>query len=85
MVNHGHWDYVCDDGFNKINAQSACYTLGLNGGSYQTAYSYSSSFLLDGVTCASTTTNFLECSHAGWGNHDCGNNFRKETILLTCT
>ena len=88
MVKHNNqWGTVCDDSFISgisTNAQSACYTLGLNGGSAQNGYTYTGSepFLMDGISCASSTTNFLSCSHNGWGNHDCGNG---ENVLLTCT
>ena len=98
MVKHNNqWGTVCDDflltaGENNgnndqaralINAQSACHTLGLSGGSTE-KYKYTGSepFLMDDVDCASNTTNFLECSHRGWGTEDCG---PSETVLLTCT
>ena len=37
---------------------------------------------MDNVNCATSTTNFLECSHAGWGKENCGHD---EDVLLTCT
>ena len=88
MVKHNdQWGTVCDDTFNNgesILAQSACYTLGLNGGSVQRAYTYTGPepILMDDVQCASNTTNFLSCSHNGWGKHNCGSN---KNIVLTCT
>ena len=98
MVKHNNqWGTVCDDflltagpdnGNNNParalkNAQSACHTLGLSGGS-TISYKYTGSeqFLMDDVNCASSTTNFLECSHRGWGTEDCSHG---EEVLLTCT
>ena len=95
MVKHNNrWGTVCDDNLESPEseqslraAQSACYTLGLSGGSIQKKYSYSgseTSYLMDGVVCPSNTTNFLECKHNNWGSHDCGDNY-PEHVLLTCT
>ena len=94
MVKHNNrWGTVCDDGIlptdgdNSVRAaQSACYTLGLSGGSIQPKYNHvgSETYLLDEVKCPSNTTNFLECSHNDWGRHDCGD-YEVEHVLLTCT
>ena len=91
MVKHNNqWGTVCDDGILSTEnasksarvAQSACHTLGLNGGSIETyTYTGSEPILMDDVDCASSTTNFLECSHIR-GKGNCGNT---ETVLLTCT
>ena len=40
------------------------------------------SILMDDVSCATNTTNFLTCSHRGWGVENCGHD---EDVLLTCT
>ena len=40
------------------------------------------SILMDDVNCATNTTNFLTCSHRGWGVENCGHD---EDVLLTCT
>ena len=83
MVKHnGEWGTVCDDAFDKVDAQSACYTLGFSGGSYSTYSGPSGPTWMDDVKCASSTTNFLTCSHNGWGEENCTHN---EDILLTCT
>jgi len=91
MVKHNNqWGTVCDDGLEAFTsskslrvAQSACHTLGLSGGSMESyMYTGSEAILLDDINCASSTTNFLECSHRGWGTENCGNT---ENVLLTCT
>ena len=95
MVKHNNqWGTVCDDYISPTGgsykrsqstraAQSACHTLGLSGGSIETyKYTGSEPILMDDVNCASNTTNFLECSHRGWGTEDCSVH---ENVLLTCT
>ena len=87
MVKHDHkWGTVCDDGFGITNAQAACRTLGFSGGSYETFNTKLSHLLvptwMDDVRCASSSTNFLQCSHPGWGKEDCSHS---EDVLLTCT
>ena len=92
MVKHnGRWGTVCDDDILPAEnasksarvAQSACHTLGFSGGSIETYKGRTSeSVWMDDVDCATSTTNFLECSHAGWGKENCGH---EEDVLLTCT
>ena len=75
---------VCDDLFEKIDAQSACWTLGYTGGSYETKVQmhWSSTeipFFVDNVNCSSSANNFLNCPQPGRGV--CAHT---ENILLTC-
>ena len=90
MVKYNNeWGTVCDDGFTATSGQAACHTLGLR----YTTFSHRESVTgvkaeedktriwLESVQCASSTTNFLECSHNGWGKQDCTHN---EDIFLTC-
>ena len=93
MIKHNNqWGTVCDDGLESDNyksdravrsAESACSTLGFEGGTI-TMYSYSGSekIWFENVNCGSSTTNFLNCPHQGWENHDCSHS---EDLLLTCT
>ena len=96
MVKHNNqWGTVCDDyilfsdGPNYHDrslraAQSACHTLGLSGGSIGThPETGSGPIWMDDVDCVSNTTNFLDCSHRGWGVNNCGSH--TENVLLTCT
>ena len=83
MVKHNNeWGTVCDDGFGTTNAQSACHTLGFSGGSYTNGNHVGGEIWMDDVNCASSTTNFLTCSHHGWGEENCSHD---EDIILTCT
>ena len=86
MVRHnGQWGTVCDDSFGAVEAQSACRTPGFSDGSYASGnYGFGSSVTIwmDEVDCPSSTTNFLTCSHDGWGEDDCSHS---EDVFLTCT
>ena len=95
MVKHNNqWGTVCDDDILSTEnasksarvAQSACHTLGLKGGVIEPYDKETKGpegpTLMDDVDCATSTTNFLECSHDGWGIENCGHN---EDVLLTCT
>ena len=87
MVKHDNkWGTVCDDDFEAVDAQAACKTLGYRGGSFQTFVSGLDNSRvptwMDNVNCASSSTNFLKCSHPGWGKENCSHN---EDVLLTCS
>ena len=92
MVKHnGQWGTVCDDGISPggvydaksvLAAHSACHTLGLSGGSITTTTGPEGPIWMDDVDCATSTTNFLTCSHRGWGVENCAHG---EDVLLTCT
>ena len=80
------WGTVCDDSWTDTNSQAACQTLGWRGGSH-TNYDTKLSEVfvpiwMDNVKCSSSSTNFLQCSHPGWGEENCSH---AEDILLTCT
>ena len=75
---------VCDDNFATINAQSACHTLGYNGGSFETQSQSNWELneipiLMDEVACLSSESNFFDCQREH--THNCGHN---ENVLLTC-
>ena len=91
-------DIVCDDSFEQIDAESACYTLGYtNGGSFQTtSMDWSESeipFWMDDVQCQSASTNFLSCSRTDYYYDYYDDSYygspyedcsHSENILLTC-
>ena len=95
MVKHNNqWGTVCDDYVHVEEnpsksarvAQSACHTLGLSGGVIEPYDGQTKGpdgpIWMDETDCATSTTNFLSCSHAGWGEQNCGHG---EDVLLTCT
>ena len=90
-MNSSKWytpDLVCDDSFDLIDAEAACYTLGFTyGGTFETVNmrdKWSGAEIpiwMDNVECESNSTNFLSCENNGFGNHNCGHD---ENVLLTC-
>ena len=86
MVKHDNkWGTVCDDRFTTTEAFAACRALGFNGNSYSHSNPrFSESIVpiwMDEVDCDSAATNFLECSHNGWGKEDCTH---PEDVILDC-
>ena len=86
MVKHNNeWGTVCDDGFGTVDAESACHTLGFSDGVIElynaTLEGPEGTIWMDDVNCGSSTTNFLSCSHAGWGKQNCGHG---EDVVLIC-
>ena len=87
MVKHDDkWGTVCDDDFGKVEARTACKTLGFGEDAfsytnYNPGFSDSIPILMDNTNCSNSTSDFLKCSHRGWGTEDCSHN---EDILLSC-
>ena len=79
------WGTVCDDGFEEIDAQAACHTLGFKGLSeFKVAYNagLSGSIVMSGLQCTSRTGNFFKCK-VSCTSSPCSCN-HSEDILLTC-
>lgn len=90
MVKHDDkWGTVSEFKFGSISPQSACKTLGFSGGysrSTITTKVLSISTVpiwMESVKCASSSTNFLQCSHLGWGVRE-QVTYHYYDVLLTC-
>ena len=89
------WGTVCDDDFTSTSAKAACYTLGLNGGTFTTREAAigdvqeavtdtdTKKIWMDNVKCASSTDNFMACPHNGWGVLRSCRHW--EDVFLICT
>ena len=75
MYHSGVWGTVCDDGWNLKIAQVVCSELGLGKAVAATHSAYygqgSGQIWLDDVNCVGTEESLANCSHRGWGNHNC--------------
>ncbi|XP_071486165.1 scavenger receptor cysteine-rich domain superfamily protein-like [Diadema antillarum] len=67
------WGTICDDGWSKNESLVACRQLGFDGA--VTAIEYFGAgkgpIHLDEVSCTGSEWRLEECSHDGWGAHDC--------------
>jgi hypothetical protein len=79
VFHYGQWGTVCNNGFDKADAQVACRQLGNELGYTLTDSVVSINYLLGGfdpiwlddLGCSGSETNLGDCSHNGWGNSDC--------------
>ena len=74
---NGEWGTVCDDGWDLNNAVVVCRQLGFDLAITVRDDAYygqgSGQIWLDDVNCTGTELEIGDCSHDGWGNHNCYN------------
>jgi len=79
------WGTVCDDGFTDAAARVVCYSLGYGFFGYKVninTYGIGSGVIwLDDVQCNGMERQISECSHSGWGVHNC---VHKEDVAVSC-
>ena len=74
----GTWGTVCDDIWDKMDADVVCNTLGFNGaiealsGLDTTSGSEEMPILFDDVECRGDETGIEYCNHAGIAKENCG-------------
>ena len=69
------WGTICDDGWHFRDADVACKALGYERASqiYTRAHfgEGTGPIWIDELVCSSSAASILECSHRGWGVHNC--------------
>ena len=72
---NGQWGTVCDDRWNLNHAQVVYRQLGFGPAITARGSAYygqgSGQIWLDNVNCVGTESTIEDCSHRGWGSHDC--------------
>ncbi|XP_035673198.1 deleted in malignant brain tumors 1 protein-like [Branchiostoma floridae] len=76
VYHEGQWGTVCDDGFHMNDANVICRLMGyasaLEARSEAAFGEGSGPIWLDSLDCEGSETNIEQCSHNGWGKHNCG-------------
>jgi deleted-in-malignant-brain-tumors protein 1 len=81
---NGVWGTVCDDFFDHMDAQVACYMLGYGrqGTMIYNQYGPGAGIIwMDDVACTGSEASLANCGQAGWGVSNCGH---AEDVSISC-
>jgi len=85
VYHNGRWGTVCDDGFTDAAVKVVCYSLGFGYIGREVnidAYGMGEGTIwLDDIECSGTEEHISNCSHRGWGSHNCGHH---EDVAISC-
>ena len=76
VYHQGEWGTICDDLWDKQDADVVCRQLGyfyaLRVPRYWEVPDGTGRIWLDNVRCTGKEENIIACPHNGWGRHNCG-------------
>uniref|UniRef100_H3B609 Soluble scavenger receptor cysteine-rich domain-containing protein SSC5D n=1 Tax=Latimeria chalumnae TaxID=7897 RepID=H3B609_LATCH len=78
VFHNGIWGTICDDSWDKNDADIVCKQLGYEEADNFTVHAYfgkgTGPILLDEVKCSENELDLFTCSNSGWEDHNCGHN-----------
>ena len=78
VLYNGTWGTICDGSWDLQDAEVVCHQLGYEGALSapgDSAFGYGPGQIwLDDVNCVGNEILISQCSHRGWGVHNCGQN-----------
>ncbi|XP_070550976.1 scavenger receptor cysteine-rich domain-containing protein DMBT1-like [Ptychodera flava] len=84
IFHQGYWGTVCDDLFDKRDAEVVCQQLGFGyniGRVDSLVPAGHGSVWLDDVHCTGSESHLTQCRHKGWGQHNCDHS---EDVGVNC-
>ena len=76
VYHEGEWGTVCDDAWGINDATVVCRSLGFHNATEAKTTAFFGqgvgTIWLDNVACTGTEANLGNCTHNGWGVHNCG-------------
>ena len=86
VYHDGEWGTVCEDEWDLSDAEVVCTELGYGSAIAARYHAFSGQgsgqIWLDDLYCDGTEVTIANCSHGGWGNHDC---IHAEDAGVRCT
>jgi len=84
VYHNGTWGTVCDEGFTDAAARVVCYSLGHGRIGRFTGNNYGAGswqIWLDNLRCNGAESHITQCSHNGWGRHNCSHS---DVVSISC-
>ena len=83
ILHNGKWGTICDDAFGAPDAAVACRQLGFARATQwgRSLASGTGRIWLDDLACTGAESHLDQCSHPGFGNHNC---IHFEDVAVTC-
>jgi len=85
VLHNGVWGTVCNHAFNTAEASVVCRMLGIESGTKIDNRNYRTDrgpIWLDDVRCTGMERDITNCSHNGWGVHDCDH---RKDVAVSCS